>query len=222
MGKLGKSSSGSTSVLQPPGSAAAPPPKRRKRSRGNIAAGIVAVIAFLGLLAAPFWLLKVGLSAKHHQDNRNFAQANHTGDVVHDGVVSFRINSIQCGTEAIDKYKSKHGQFCLLDITMRNDGPVPLRFDAISQRAMGSHGGFYMPDPAADAILNKASDTIPDAGDPKHTLETALDPPVAPALTAGQSNTYRIAYDIPLDVRLTQVDLHANEYSPGAQVLFSR
>ena len=223
MRMLGKSSAGSTSVMDPPEPAGPPPvPKRRKRSKGNIAAGIVAVITLLGLIAAPFWLLKASLGVKHHQDTQNFVQSSHPGDLVHDGVVSFRVNSMHCGTAPIGTRKSAHGQFCQVDLMVRNDGPVPLRFDAISQRAMGSRGGFYIPDPAADAILNKASDTIPDVGDPKHSLEAALDPPVAAALKPGQSQQYRIAYDIPVNIKLTQVDLHANEYSQGAPVLFSR
>ena len=223
---LGKSPSGSTSVLAAPAGSPAPdgpqPPKRRKRSKGNIVAGVVAVITLLGLLAAPFWLLKAGLGAKHHQDNVNFVHANHPGELVHDGVVSFTVNSVHCGVTAIGGHKTQHGQFCRVGITMRNDGPVPLRFNAISQRAMGSKGGFYVPDPGADAILNKHSDTIPDSSDPKHTDEAALTPPVAPALKAGEQATYTIAYDIPTTVKLTQIDLHANEYSTGALVLITR
>ncbi len=214
----------SSSALTDPSAPAPPalPVSRRKRSRGSIAAGIVAVIALLGLLSAPFWLLKASIGLKHHQDSSNFAAANHPGDQVHDAGMSFVVNSVRCGATAIGSYESQHGQFCQMSLTVRNDGPVPVRFNAISQRAMGSQGGFYIPDPAADAIVNKASDTIPDPSDPEHTGEAKLSPAVVAPLRHGQSRDYTVVYDIPVGVRLTEVHLHADEYSTGSVVLLSR
>lgn len=198
------------------------PKRRHKRSKGNIFAGIVAFLTLVGLVAAPFWLIKAGAGARSYQADTSFANAYHIGDLVHDGTVSFVIESMQCGQTEVGKHHSVQGQFCTLDLTVQNDGPLPIRFNAISQRAMGSHGGFYIPDPTADAIVNNASDTIPDVGDPQHAEEATLAPPVAPALEPGQSGRYSIVFDIPISVKLTKIELHATEYSHGAEVLFSR
>jgi hypothetical protein len=192
---------------------------RRRISKGNILAGFVALLALGALVSAPFWLIKAGQAVKTEHARTTYEDANHPGEVVHDGTMSFIVDSVHCGITHIGSDKPDHGQFCVFDITVANEGPQPVRFDAVSQRAFGSKGGFYVPDARADAASNKASDTIPDVGDPTHQDEATLAPQVAPAMTPGTSRKVQVVYNIPTDVKLTKIDLHATEYSSGVMVL---
>lgn len=192
---------------------------RRRVSKGNIAAGVVALLALAAVVSAPFWLIKAGQAVNSQHAKTAYREANHTGQVVHDRTMSFVVDSLHCGVPAIGKHKAKHGQFCVVNLTVANEGTQPARFDAISQRAYGSKGGFYVPDATADAASNKASDTLPDVGDPKHQDEADLEPAVAAALVPGSSRNVQVVYDIPIGVKLTQIDLHATEYTRGVKVV---
>lgn len=193
---------------------------RRRVSKGNVIAGVVALLTLAALISAPLWMIKAGQAVKSQRDQAAYRQANHRGEVVRDGSMSFTVDTMRCGVTEIGEEKPDHGQFCVFDIAVANEGTQPVSFNAISQRAYGSKGGFYVPDPVADAVSNKASDTVPDvAGDPALQDESELDPPVAPPIKPGTSRNVQIVYDLPLDVKLTQIDLHATEYSEGVVVL---
>jgi len=171
-------------------------------------------------VSAPFWLVKAGQVVKTERDKAAYVDANHPGEVVRDGNMSFEVNRMHCGVTKIGDVKPDHGQFCVFDLTVANEGAQPIRFDAVSQRAFGSKGGFYVPDPAADAASNGASDTLPDPiGDPNHEDEADLDPKPAKPLEPGTSRQVHIVYDIPVDVKITEINLHENEASGGVTVL---
>jgi hypothetical protein len=164
-------------------------------------------------------LIKAGQAVNSQHAETAYRGANHTGQVVHDGTMSFVVDSVHCGVPAIGASKPAHGQFCVFKLTVANEGAQPARFDAISQRAYGSKGGFYVPDANADAASNKASDTLPDVGDPTHQDEADLKPAVAAALEPGTSRNVQVVFDLPVNVKLTQVDLHASEYTRGVMVV---
>jgi hypothetical protein len=192
---------------------------RRRVTKGNVVAGVVALLAFGAVVSAPFWLIKAGQAVNSQHAKTAYRGANHTGQVVHDGTMSFVVDSVHCGVPAIGASKPAHGQFCVFKLTVANEGAQPARFDAISQRAYGSKGGFYVPDANADAASNKASDTLPDVGDPTHQDEADLKPAVAAALEPGTSRNVQVVFDLPVNVKLTQVDLHASEYTRGVMVV---
>jgi hypothetical protein len=195
---------------------------RRRLRKGNILAGVVGLLTFAALIAAPFWLIKAGQFANKQHAEAQFDSANHPGQVVRDGDMSFVVSTPRCGVTKIGQLTPEHGQFCVLEMTVGNEGGVPTNFDAVSQRAMGSGGGFYIPDPQADAVSNGASDTLPGPNDPaiEAQNEAALHPAVAPPLAPGTSRHVQIVYDIPTAVTLGQIDLHATEYTTGVVVLF--
>jgi hypothetical protein len=192
-------------------------------SKGSVFAGVVGLLTFVALIAAPFWLIKTGQFVNKQHSEAQFDSANHPGQVVHDGDMSFVVSTPRCGVTKIGRLAPEHGQFCVLELTVGNEGAQPTNFDAVSQRAMGSRGGFYIPDPQADAVSNGASDTLP--GPPNDPTiqaqdEATLSPAVAPPLAPGTSRNVQIVYDIPTSITLTQIDLHSTEYTAGAVVLF--
>jgi hypothetical protein len=185
-------------------------------------AGLMAAAGAVLLVSAPFWVIKVGQAAAAVHAKRVYAGANHPGQAVRDGTMAFIADAPRCGLAKIGGRKPAHGQFCVVRLTVTNDGGKAVMFNATAQRAMGSRGGFYIPDPAADAAANHASDTRPYPNDPQRQreIEAALSPPIAPALAPGASRSVKVVYDVPATVKLTRIDLHASEYTVGVVVLF--
>lgn len=185
-------------------------------------AGLVAAAGAVLAVSAPFWVIKIGQAATVVHSKRAYAAANHLGQTVRDGTMTFNVDAPRCGLAKIGKRKPAHGQFCVVPLTITNDGSRPVMFNAGAQRAMGSRGGFYIPDPSADAAANHASDTRPYPSDPQlqREIEAALRPAVAPALEPGISRSVKIVYDVPTTVALTRISLHASEYTVGVVVLF--
>jgi len=112
-------------------------------------------------------------------------------------------------------------------VTARNDGPAPITFAALAQRATGSGGAFYLPDPVADATVNHVLDAVDPTdltGSLGDDVATPLpgplgaEPPVAP-LPPGGAMTTTLVYDVPLGIDLTELTLHQSMYSTGVTVL---
>jgi hypothetical protein len=157
----------------------------------------VAALALAVLIATPVLVIQAFRGWQSHRAAVADAAARHFGELVRDGTETFVVQGVQCGLSTVgDATKPANGQFCVVRVTIRNEGDKPIAVATAAQRATGSRGAFYLPDPAADAVVDTA------------------DPVVAP----GESRDAAFVFDVPAGVSLTEIQVHAGEYSRGADV----
>jgi hypothetical protein len=175
--------------------------RRWRVSWKTAVAGVVALLALGFLLVSPLIGTTIFSALRAHHTNVVNAEANHFGDLVHDAGFDFVVHSADCGVPALTGPDGQHlkptnGSFCVVSVTVHNDGPEPEGLPGIVQLATGSRGAVYLPDVAADTTVN--------GGDP--------------TLSPGESWDARLVYDVPVGIQLVQVSLHSAEYSRGVKV----
>ena len=120
-----------------------------------------------------------------------------------DGTFEFTVTAARCGVDKVGDAKSAQpaqGQFCLIDVTVKNVGGSPVLFDPISQTAYDATGNQYSADSTADVAANKA--------------QPAFLQPIGPGATVQG----RLAFDISTRERLTAVVLHESIFSDGVRI----
>jgi Domain of unknown function (DUF4352) len=178
---------------------------RRKRAGHRVrwktaVAGSLALLTLIVLIASPVLVYQALRGWQSHRAAVANTAAQHFGEVTRDGAAAFVVHSVQCGLSTVGgTTKPANGQFCVVRVTVRNDGDNPVTLEQAAQRATGSRGAFYLPDPAADAVVG-TTDSV-----------------VAP----GASRDTAYVFDIPSGVSLTEIEMHAAEYSRGADVRLS-
>ncbi|MFB9234953.1 DUF4352 domain-containing protein [Plantactinospora siamensis] len=125
------------------------------------------------------------------------------GQPVRDGDLEFRVDRVRCGVSQVGDpivNQTAVGQFCVVDLEVRNlsGGPVLLRDDR--QQAYGRRDRRYPPDSDASILAN-------------------IDQPVFLAdIDPGQLVTGAIVYDLPANDRIVRLRLHGSASSKGALV----
>jgi len=195
---------------------------RLRRHRGALVALVLAVACFVSV---PLAVLGLARALTHHRHAVTADAAPQAGASVRDGPLTFVVDRVRCHVARVGPSDSpvrpEHGQFCQVNLTIRDVGDGPVVFEAAAQRATGSGGAFYLPVPAADLAVNGASDAIapPDlAGDPVAGDTEAPTPAPDPPLKPGESRLVVLVYDLPAGVTLTAIELHASVYTPGVTV----
>jgi Domain of unknown function (DUF4352) len=174
--------------------------RTRSVRRGNLVAGLVALFALVVLAISP-WLVTTAVdTAVHHERVANATAANHLNQDVRDAGLDFTVHSAQCGHSTLVAggltISPTYGDFCVVDVTVRNSGPEPAALAQSEQQATGSRGAVYLSDAAVDTMVNGGN------------------PPIAP----GQSRIATLVYDVPPGVVLVGIYLHGSEYSRGVTV----
>lgn len=124
-------------------------------------------------------------------------------ETARDGNLEFRVAGVQCNVPRVgDQYVSQRavGQFCLVDVTVRNAGDRPATFDDSLQRAYGPGDRQFGVDQTAGMIVNAAQPLF-----------------LAPINPGNQVNAV-LVYDIPTDTRLARILLRASADSRGVLV----
>jgi hypothetical protein len=188
-----------------PGQPAEPAP-RRKRSRSPWVFGLLLLAVVLGLagvlVAALGWAGPV-MSALGVDHNAKKAVDGRMNTPIADGTFEFTVTAARCGLDKVGDGKSAQpaqGQFCLIDVTVRNVGSSPVIFDDISQTAYDPTGNQYSADSTADVAANK--------GQPAFLQQ------IAPGATVRG----RLAFDISTRETLTSVVLHESIFSAGVRI----
>jgi hypothetical protein len=176
-------------------------PPRRRIPWGNVVAGGLAVLTLGFLLMSPLIGTKIFSALRAHHANVVNAEANHFGDLVHDAAFDFVVHSAACGRSTLTGSDGQHlkptnGSFCVVSVTVHNDGTGPLGLPGLVQLATGSRGAVYLPDLAADTTVN--------GGDP--------------TLSPGESWDAQLIYDVPAGIELVEINLHCAVYSRGVTV----
>ncbi|MDG4790613.1 DUF4352 domain-containing protein [Micromonospora sp. WMMD1102] len=120
-----------------------------------------------------------------------------------DGDLEFRVRELRCGlTEVGDPLVSQLavGQFCVVDLAVRNLGTRPVTFQDTLQVAYGPAGQRFGVDSSAGLLAN--ADRL--------GFLSEINP--------GNRVTGVVVYDIPPDARIVRLRLRASATSPGIQV----
>jgi hypothetical protein len=134
------------------------------------------------------------------QRNRDAVGLN---ELVRDGDFEFRVHEITYGTaELADQSVTRQasGQFCLVELTVRNVGDRPATFSDRYQRAFRADGEEYAVDSAAGVLANSDQQIFLNSINPGNTVTGVL------------------VYDIPPDATITRLELRATPSGTGALV----
>ncbi|MEV6524769.1 DUF4352 domain-containing protein [Longispora sp. NPDC051575] len=123
---------------------------------------------------------------------------------VRDGVFEFTVTKVQCGVPEVRSGvldQQAKGQFCLVDMSVKNIGQRQTWYMSSSQRAFGPDGTMYGLDYGAALLVNFEHDNFG---------ITEYNPGV------GSSGV--LVFDIPKTASLTHLELHASPGTVGAKV----
>ncbi|BAL93223.1 hypothetical protein AMIS_80030 [Actinoplanes missouriensis 431] len=163
------------------------------RAKLWIAGGIVAVVA----------LVTFGVWAVVTAEGRPVVVATAAPGGTVAGHFAFAVNGVRCGLESVGPEgleQRASGHFCLLDVTVKNDGSEPELFDSGAQRAYDADGVAYAPAEQAAVFLN---DRYP-------TLLNEILP--------GETVTGVLAFDVPSDVELVELSVQGAQSTPGVRI----
>lgn len=111
------------------------------------------------------------------------------GMELRDGAATFVVHEVRCGH---DDEQAVHGRRCHATIGVRNDGAEPLTVPTSAQQLYSPEGVRHLP------VSGQAK--------------------AFGTLDEGQSTTAVIEFDVPRDVEITHVGVHADPYSHGYAV----
>jgi hypothetical protein len=123
--------------------------------------------------------------------------------VVSDGQFEFVVTAVTCGHESIGTLvtlKPSRGQYCIVELTVKNNGREAQPFTDTLQRALDGQGAEFSADAGAGVVVNQGIGT----------LWSVIEP--------GDTMTGKIVYDIPKDSSIAKIELHHAIFSPGATV----
>ena len=174
-----------------------PAPRRTGRTVLLVVAGVLAACCAGGATLA---LLGSGLL----QGGRTAPPGLNTP--VRDGKFEFVVSRVRCGQPRVGPApfsRTAQGQYCLVDVTVRNIGQEGQTFADAYQRAYGPDGTKFGADSAAGVLANSSG----------AALFTLINP--------GNEVTGTIVFDIPKDTVLSKVELHDGPLSGGTAVSIS-
>ena len=171
-----------------------PAPRRTGRTVLLVVAGVLAACCAGGATLA---LLGSGLL----QGGRTAPPGLNTP--VRDGKFEFVVSRVRCGQSKVGPApfsRTAQGQFCLVDLSVRNIGQEGQTFADAYQRAYGPDGTKFGADSAAGLLANSGG----------ATLFTLVNP--------GNEVNDTIVFDIPKGTMLSKVELHDGPLSGGVSV----
>lgn len=122
---------------------------------------------------------------------------------VRDGQFEFTVTAVSCGHEAVGEQWWRHeaqGEFCIVELTVRNIGTDARRFADGSQKAKGAEGNTHAADTGAGVVVNGNGDAVWNVINP------------------GNAISAKIVYDVPPGTALTSLELHDSPFSGGVTV----
>ena len=127
------------------------------------------------------------------------------GTPVRDGKFEFTVSGMTCGLPEVGTApvsKAAQGQFCLIDVTVKNIGDQAQSFFGANQYAFNAAAQKYTADSGAAIYLPEAN-----------SLFVAINP--------GNQLTGKVIFDVPADTTLTKIELHDSAFSGGVTVALS-
>lgn len=125
------------------------------------------------------------------------------GEAARDGKFEFVVKGMQCGVTSVgdNPYLTKNpqGQFCLLDITVKNIGTEKQSLFSSNQKLLNGSVEYSADDTATIYAAPNSSSWYSD-------------------INPGNSVEGKIVFDVPKDVTPTTAELHDSAYSNGVKV----
>ncbi|MCU7727587.1 DUF4352 domain-containing protein [Actinoplanes sp. KI2] len=178
----------------------------RKRTRWLLVFGglfVVMILGLAGLLAYALGWPGPVMKALGIDQNTGKAAGGRMNQPIADGTFEFTVTAARCGVHQVGEGNAgqpAQGQFCLVDVTVKNVGGTPVIFDDVSQTAYDGTGNQYSADASADVIANKDRPAFLQAIDPGATVQG------------------RLAFDISTREKLTAIVLHESIFSDGVRI----
>lgn len=138
-----------------------------------------------------------------NNSNTTETQTAKIGTAVRDGKFEFTVKSIKCGTPSIGEgysTKTAQGQYCLLDISVKNIGNEAQSLFSSNQYLFNASGQKYSADDTATYIAGGSATTWYNDINPGNGVEGT------------------IVFDIPKDQTPTTTELHDSSFSGGVKV----
>ncbi len=126
------------------------------------------------------------------------------GEVARDGKFEFTVASMECGKASVgtNQYLTKQaqGQFCLVNVTVKNIGNEVQTFDSSSQYLYDAANAKFSADGTASLYANPQGSTFLNQINP------------------GNSVTGIIVFDLPKDKTPVTAELHDSPFSGGVKI----
>jgi hypothetical protein len=126
------------------------------------------------------------------------------GQAVRDGQFEFIVRTVTCGQSTLDNgillHASAQGQFCVVELSVRNIGTQPRRFADGAQQALGAQGQQYAADTGAGVVANGNGDAVWNVVNPGIAMEV------------------KVVYDVPVGATIVALVLHDDPLSRGVTV----
>lgn len=178
--------------------------------RHKILTVILAIVA-IGVIAsaAGGGGKKSGDTAKNTSSNSSSSDSKSNtvakiGETARDGKFEFVVKSIKCGESSVTDSsgylsRSAQGQYCLVDVSVKNIGDKQQIFLESDQKLLNADGVQYSPDSTASVYVNKSNVWLSQIN-PGNTVEGTL------------------AFDIPKDQTPVSAELHDSSFSNGVKI----
>jgi hypothetical protein len=185
-----------------------------RRRRGplfavGVLAALVAVGASIALLASPALRGVIGMgpgpsvTTPTPTPSPTPPPPPGVGDVVQDGAIEFVVIEVSCGHETVGQgifTARARGQYCIVDVGLRNVGEVPALVRDVHQYVQATDGSRHAADSWATGLAS---------GGAQLWLNLVV---------PGQSVRGSLAFDLPDGTTVATVELHDAENSAGAVV----
>ena len=130
------------------------------------------------------------------------AVAAKLNDAVRDGKFEFVATSFECGATTLGSneflQEDAQGQFCVLDMTVKNIGNEAQLFSTTDQKLMSDAGASFSVDEEASYAISES-----------YYFEE---------INPGNTLKVELAFDVPADANITTVELHDSAFSDGIEV----
>lgn len=172
-----------------------------------IGGGVIVVLVIIGIAfgdSGDSTSNNTGNSSKSESSNDSQPTTAGIGQPARDGKFEFVVKNIKCGKTSVGTgeflTKKAQGQFCLLNVTVKNIGDEPQSLFADNQYLFNASGQKYSADSTAMIYAAPENDTWYSEINPGNSVEGA------------------IVFDIPKDQTPTLAELHDSAFSGGIEV----
>jgi hypothetical protein len=127
------------------------------------------------------------------------------GAPARDGQLEFTVRSVKCGNSQVGEVvqKTAAGQYCIVDLEVKNVGDQPQSFYNTNQDAHSPDGNLYEPDWEATYDALNGDQKVDEAINPGNEIEAIM------------------VYDIPKDATIQTLTLHDSALSNGVTIKVS-
>jgi len=165
--------------------------------------GLILVI-IIGSAASGGDKTKTSSSSNSKSDTKT-ATTGKVGEGVRDGQFEFVVKSVTCGKASVTDSsgyitKTAQGQYCMMDVTVKNIGNKQQYFSESDQKLLNAGGQQYSADSSATLTNSNNSDALLAQINPGNTVEGIL------------------VFDIPKDQTPVTAELHDSSFSGGVKI----